>query len=644
MKQFWGWLGIILLAIAGQFCLLFDRILPGLLLFETAGVLFLLLFYPQFKPTEIKTPPKIQWDIHWILFLFFSGICAVGFTLILIVFFFEQSFDIRSYIAYHKLFYLWLSLIILTVICCGKPFYQALKQASLPDIAATIVLMVVSLSIGLYQLTSVPYTVHGDEGMVGIYARKILNGEITTFFSTSWYAIPQFFFWVPSTGMYLFGDSLFGLRMSSVMVGVLCVIPFYAVCRGMWGSAATIVATLLLISNHWFIHLTHSGVSYIQAVWFAITTFCLLYYMNKLRSTALILIAGIVMGLGLMSYQANHLLPILWIASQLWLFGVRQIDWKWLLLTVFIPLFVAITVISPLVIHQLSNSSKPEMFQNRAEDVVIWKESNWQHLNGKYHANGNSSLILREQVQRAFFAPLIHADSSIQYNGRKPILDTTNAALWALSVAVALFLFWRMEWALPMFWIAGVLFTGGVLTIDSPFFPRLAGSTALYFLMIAGIFHTIFKALDEYLIWKYVMYILAGVIVVISATDNLHHYFKTFATEISLQNIHARQTRLGHFLHEHKDKKILFFPGSHTSTQSGTCLLLAPNHQGSDIHGLPTQINDPNTLVVLDPAQHQIRAEILQLMPGAKEQVLFLPNGDLAFYWYQQHSTTNSGQ
>lgn len=635
MKQFLGWVGIILLAGAGQYCMMLDHVLPGLLLFESAGALFLLLFYPQLQHNEAPKPAAIQWDIYFLLFLFISSFYAFCFIALTVFFFFERHFTLNSYLSYHTLFYIWLSAIVITVVACGRPLYLAIRRSSLVDLIAPIVLMLLTLGVGMYQLTSVPFTVHGDEGMVGLYARKILDGEIVTFFSTSWYSIPQFFFWVPSTGMYLFGDDLFGLRMSSVMVGVLCILPFYAVCRGMWGTGAAITATLLLISNHWFIHLTHSGVSYIQAVWFSITTFCLFYFMNKQRSTALMLIAGIVMGLGLLSYQANHLLPILWIASQVCLFAIRRMDWKWFLLSTTIPMFVAATVVAPLLVHQFSITPKAEMFENRAGDVVIWKESNWKHLNGKYNANGNSSVILREQVERAFFAPLIYADSSIQYNGTKPILDATTAALWALSAAAALLLFWRMEWFIPMFWIFSVLFTGGVLTIDPPFFPRLAGSTALYFLMIAGIFHTVFKALDEKPYWQYGAYFFAGIIVVISAGINLQHYFGTFATDISLHNIHARQTVLGHFLHEHEDRPVLFLPGSHTSTQSGTCRLLAPHHHGNDIHSLPPRIVDPQTIVILDPAHHQQRTNVLQLMPNAKEQELYLPNGELAFYWYE---------
>jgi hypothetical protein len=110
-----------------------------------------------------------------------------------------------------------------------------------------------------------------------------------------------------------------------------------------------------------------------------------------------------------------------------------------------------------------------------------------------------------------------------------------------------------------------------------------------------------------------------------------------------LHNIHSRQTLLGHFLQEHEDRTVLFYPGSHTSTQSGTCLLLAPHHHGVDLQSLPPRIIDPKTIIILDPIHTNLRANVFELMPNAKEEQLLLPNGEMAFYWYQQNSVTSEG-
>lgn len=637
MKTFLGWVGLIALAAAGQYLMLSYQFFLGLLLFETAGVGLFLLFYPQFKPEDGSVIEKpFHWDVVWIPFILISVFSLICFCALTIVYLMGNFADSGNKIDYQILLYVWLGYISLILLTCCKSLYQFLCGMSYQEWIIPGFLLLYCLSLGLFHLTSVPYTVHGDEGMVGLYARKILNGEITTFFSTSWYALPQFFFWIPSTGMVLFGDSLFGLRMSSVLVGMLTVIPFYFLCRSLWGTTAALMASLMFLSNHWFLHLTHSGVSYIQAVWFALAVYCLLHFMNKRRSTAIAMLGGIVMGLGLMSYQANHLLPILWAASQLWLLVIRQAGWKWVLVSISIPFIVAAVVISPMLLHQMSRNAEQEMFKNRAESVVIWTETNWKHLDGSYKANGNGSLIIREQLKRALFSPLVYADSSIQYNGQKPMLDFVSASLWAVSAALALFLVWKTEWSLPLLWIVSILLTGGAFTVDAPFFPRLSGSTALYFVLIAGVFSTVFRALDEKPYWQYAAYGLSGLLALTSVCLNLNHYFGTFANEISMRNIHARQTRLGYFLQEHSGQPVLFFPGPHTSTQSGTCLLLAPNHHATDIHSLPEHIAQLDTIIILDPSHIRYRQQAVEIMPGAKEQELLMPNGELAFYWYSR--------
>ena len=538
--------------------------------------------------------------------------------------------------SYSTVLNLWMSFLLILVVSCVRPFYSAIRNSSWNEFIAPVGLILISLGLGLYRLTSVPYTVHGDEGMVGLYARRILEGDIPTFFSAAWYSLPQFFFWVPSVGMFLFGDSLFGLRMSSVLVGMLCVVPFYYLCQSYWGSAAAFCSGLLLITNHWFVHSTHSGVSYIQAVFFGIAVFALLHFMNQWRSLSCAALGGMMFGLSVMSYQANHLLPFLWIGSQLWLWMIREIDWKWLVVSIVLPLLTAFLVLAPLLAYEQDRFTGHEMFTKRAEGVSILSDTNWQHLDGSYKANGNHSVIIKEQLKRAFLSPLVYVDKSIQYSGRKPILDSVSAALWALSAALAVFVFWKKEFSLPLLWIFAILLAGGAMTVDPPFFPRLSGATALFFVMTAGLFGSLFRILEEKPHWQYLSYITVGIIVLSSAGLNLNHYFVTFANEISVYNIHARQTRLAYFMKDHcTDAAIMLVPGPHISTQSGTCRFLVKDCSAVDTTVLPNSL-PKDVVVVIDPAQIRMREIVMELMPSAVEEKHLLPSGDVAFYSYQE--------
>jgi len=630
MYRFFGWIVLFTLGLAAQSLFVSGRIFLPLCLIETAGVLTFVLFYHHLKPLQDteESPFSIQFDFFWLPILL--SIVSIGVSM----WYMWHTLPDNGGPAKHYTYtlYSWLGFIFLTVAACFKPLKETLQSATKKDWLLLGGLILLSLILGIFRLTSVPFTVHGDEGMVGVYARRILNGNIPTIFSTSWYTLPQFFFWIPSTGLYLFGDNLFGLRMSSVMVGTLSLIPFYIISRSMWGTAAAVFSGILLVCNHWYLHLMHSGVSYVQALLFTTTAFCILYFMNQKRSIALACLGGLILGLGLMSYQANHLLPVLWIVSQLGLFLLHKIPFRWLILSIAVPLLIACLVISPLMIHEHSFQNEDGLFKLRAEGVGVWTDENIRHLDYAYKANGNRSILIREQLKRALLAPVSYYDTSIQYSGRKPMLDHVSSVLWMLSAVLALLLFWNEKWSLPLGWTLGVLLTGGAMTVDPPFFPRLTGSTVFYFILIGGLFHTLIRVFDKKANTKILVYGFVSVATVCSVSFNLSHYFNTYANEINVKNIHIKQTLVGYYIAEHcGESKIYLIPGPHNSSRSGTCLFLSKECSARNIETLPQNFAQKNVIILIDSTQTQRLDEVKEKLPGAEVKEHYLPDGELAF-------------
>jgi 4-amino-4-deoxy-L-arabinose transferase-like glycosyltransferase len=117
--------------------------------------------------------------------------------------------------------------------------------------------------------------------------------------SFAWHAI----------GMRIFGETVYGLRMSSVMVGTLSLVPFYFLTRMLFNRTTALIATSLLAVCHPFIALNRLGINYAQTTLFEVTTFYFLF--RGLRSpkwwgfTA----CGLFMGAGLYLYYASRLVP-----------------------------------------------------------------------------------------------------------------------------------------------------------------------------------------------------------------------------------------------------------------------------------------------------------------------------------------------
>ncbi|MBN2326165.1 MAG: glycosyltransferase family 39 protein [Candidatus Omnitrophica bacterium] len=611
-----AWAALFFLGLYAQNLVLAQHLLPGMFVYFAVGSLAVLLIAAQKRPAPIaeSAAPAIHSSIHsktrWIQWILGPPLLlSIGAALYFVYTGTEKKYVNPTFHAYAL--YAWslfLVLILANVLpVVWKDIRQYPKHALLPLGA----LLLLSLAAGLYRLADIPPTVHGDEGMVGIYARIILNGKIPTFFSTSWYSIPQLFFFLPACGLYLFGDNLWGLRMETVLIGSFCIIPFYLLVRQWWGTRAAFFAGLLLVANHWFIHLMHCGVNYVQVTFFTITLLALWAYSNARKSLALLILSGAVMGTALLSYQANHLLPILWIISQFWIYLLRKSTLGWLGLSIILPTFIAFLVIAPLLMHDFRFAGETEMFSSRSNAVVIWSPQNRSHLDFAYRAGGDLSLVLREQAEKALFSTILYSDKSIQYNGKKPFLDQFSAVLFVMGVVIAAYRFFEPRWSIPAGWMLGILLVGGALTVDAPFFPRLAGAATLFFIPIAGVLSYFFSVRPP---GVKIAYFLACLLAAASCAVNLHYYFHQYPNSTSTKSVHYPQTQMARFILEREPQEFIYvLDGPHFAFNSGTVHFLAPGRQGEDINSLPSFWRNRNCAILVYSGQSH-------LLPVLKEQ------------------------
>ena len=373
-----------------------------------------------------------------------------------------------------------------------------------------------------------------------------------------------------------------------------------------------------------------------KTAFFAITLLCLWHFANRNRSIGLCILAGITMGFGLISYQANHLLPVLWIASQLWIWLLRQIGWKWALPSIIVPLIIAIALIAPWYTIQIAkndNAVNNAMFTNRAGGVFILSEANRHHLNFSYQTKGDFSKALRIQFERAYLSPIYYPDTSMQYSGTKPFLDPVLSVFFMLALIIGSIYFFDARWSVPIFWILAILTAGGALTVDAPFYPRLAGLTALFFVLIAAFFSSVLRSMNRNNFLAYAVYGFFGICAVFSAGYNLHYFFSTYANQVSSQNAHYAQTQLAYFVKEKpRDNFFYVFSGVHMMFNSGTVSFLAKGYNGKDLDTIPETWMNPPFWIVIDGTRETILYKLREKFPAAKEAKALSPQGFVLFY------------
>lgn len=634
-----GWILIaaFLAGLTAQGLLLSGSLSAGLLLYAAAGAVWLAAIHrpsclaPQ---RTIDSPWQPSAPFSWPVFAIAASIAlsACGFIFI------AARPGSEAPWGFDAAFWLW-ALFITTLVWAARHELGELA-AWLKRIhwAPPAALSVIALVLGFYRLTEIPVTVHGDEGMVGLHARIILNGEAETLFSSSWYVIPQLFYAIPAAGMALLGDDLFGLRGAAVLLGWASVMLVYFSARHCWGTHAAIFAALMMCVNHWFLFLQRSGVHYGQAAFFLIGTFALWLWLRRKPSLPLAALAGAWMGLALQSYQANHILPLLWVVSQLYLWALRRIPLRWLAWSTALPVATAALTIAPLIVHDLAAVSRVDAFSARANSVGIWNDANWAHLEAEYNAEDNPNRVWRTQLTRAFLAPVATLDRSAQFGGLAPMLDPAAAVLFVFAALTALSRWYDPRWAIPLIWASAILSAGAALLIDNPFYPRLAGAAPLLFIMIAGA--APFRFANAEGAWKQPAVWLTAILLILCVRANINEFFVRYASQVSPQSIHYPQTRLAKWIAEQPQEAFIYvLPGPHCSFGSGTVRFIAKHARGANVES-PQAIDPGRTwAVALDPSRKQQLPDVLERIPNGEVELHRNPFGDLLFY-----SVTPKGQ
>ena len=169
-------------------------------------------------------------------------------------------------------------------------------------------LLIAGLLIGVSQLDSVPNTLVPDEGNFYTRAQTIADGEEgQSFFDVGVYTYPLASSFYQGAVMRVFGDLLWSWRFSSVLAGILTVIPLYLLARDLFDRRTAVIAGLLLVSLPYFIAFERLGYNNVQAILPVTLALFLLYHAIQRESVFYYALCGVIAGLGFYTYTASRL-------------------------------------------------------------------------------------------------------------------------------------------------------------------------------------------------------------------------------------------------------------------------------------------------------------------------------------------------
>lgn len=488
------------------------------------------------------------------------------------------------------------------------------------EIGALIGIALVALALRAFSLEQIPQNFGGDEGEMGLQAREVLAGEATNPFTTGWLSHPFLWFYMQALSLAIFGDSIFGLRILSVLVGTAAIPALYLFARPLFGRTAAFGAVFLLAAYHVHVHFSRLGVNNIADPLFALLAFSAFITGWRRNSALAFALAGVVCGVAQHFYMGSRLTPLLIgvLVLQQLIVDPRRV---WSLLSRFWLIGVGFALgVGPLAAHFIND---PSALTARLGMVGII-QSGWLE---QQMAEGATLLsILTKQAYNSFGAYTFVADRSAWYDPRIPLLDQGSAVLLALGVALALARSRRMEWFLLPAWLVGTAVLGGVMLVNSPESPRYVTTAPAICMLIALALERLVEVLGRTFDRRRGMAIGVALLAALVAW-NLNFYFREYTPRRTYAWFNTEiTTTMGWFIRSQPAPAYVYFFGPpRLYYGNGTIRFVAPDIAGVDILD---PIADPDMLPALPegyrpvflflPEREAELALVQQLYPGGQ--------------------------
>jgi hypothetical protein len=535
----------------------------------------------------------------------------------------------------HGLWFLGLGLFVACTLWLSWRQRSRLKMPCARTIAAWVFLLTVSGVLFGWRLTTMPPEVHGDDAEVGNDAFVLLEMRPFNLFRTGWFELPRFHAVPTALGLKLFGPDLAGLRGTSAVLGMASVLLVFAVARRLWGFEVALLSGLLLASTRYFIHLSRTGFHYVDTPCLSLLLLWLFMraWYDQRRGAAIW--CGIALGLGVQTYYASRLVPVL--LGLTWIFWMARSgrDWRsartWQFVVIVV---VALATVAPMAGYFARDW---EALWMRTEQTSIFAPAAQQHLAGGYGTNSLARIFLI-QLRAALTLFNLSEDASEQYHYDGPMFDPVTGVLFALGVAG--FCAWprQRRSQLALLWLLVPVIVGGALTIDAPFYPRVSGAVPFAVLAAAFAMHRMLGVVRTLLpnrAGPWVGGLAAFSTMVLVVAINVQTYFRDYAPSRHL----SPGVQIAEWVHRHGAEKTTYMVGGapHFFIKHGTIRFLTHGYDTRDIVDLGRYLRsgrfDPvKSLFVVMPRGKNLLPQLSEAVGPLDVEPQYYADGRLDFY------------
>lgn len=469
------------------------------------------------------------------------------------------------------------------------------------EVFAVGALTLLALLLRVLGLGDVPGNVSGDEGEMGMWARKVLAGEVHDPFATGWLSHPNMWFFLQALSLKLAGNTIGGLRVASALMGTAAIPMFYLFVRPLYGRSTALLAIVLLTTFHFHLHYSRYALNNIADPLMGLIIFTAFLHGLRARLPFSFALAGVALGVALHFYMGTRLFLVL-----MGVVGLHQLVFHHRRVFGLLGQLMLVPVGfvlggGPLLHYFITN---PEAFSARFKSVGIFY-SEW--FTEKRVAGMSEVQIWLDQFYHAFGSYLFIPDQSSHYDPGIAFLNPVSGVLFLFGVALVVVRWRRVDSVLLLAWLVLATFFGGVLLANTPESGRYVTTAPLLCLFVA----LAVAQVGHVVKWvgklpQHAGQMFGALIVVGLALWNVHFYFLEFGPRENFSWTEPGN-QIGAYLaaEDTPDEPIYvyFFGAPRLYLRYGSIRFLAPEVQGTDVAG---PLSSPDNLPPLPDGHRPI--------------------------------------
>ena len=237
--------------------------------------------------------------------------------------------------------------------------------------------LLLGAALRCFDLSSLPMGLHGDEGIVGYEARRILNEGSIGPYSPASFGQPSGPIYFSAIGVALGGDEILSIRAWSAIFGVLTIAALFFVLRASLGASFALLSAFLLATLCWHIH--YSRIAFPLVAWPLMCVFIIgALHQAQIRGGARWWLgAGFLNGLGVYVYKAHPLFGLIALGIAVWILvrdrAATATRGFWLAAYGLTALLTA----SPMILYALGSATK---YNQQFALTSIFNQAAWESL------------------------------------------------------------------------------------------------------------------------------------------------------------------------------------------------------------------------------------------------------------------------